>query len=300
MARLTNWYVTKHYDGVIIFYGNVTGHAKLPDGMPIHTSKVIGAKKEFSELIIYTLNTEYRMYLGHIKFDGKYEFNEAIKNNKSNIRFLNKLHETVYFIYDLYCILNEEYKEKKDISNMDINKLINSYKKHFSKYSEDLKEWVEDIIKYKKKIEDSLKKRIELIKKRLENEEVYLDIGDNGEYYFNFMLIKDKLGEVHEIYTPFLHIGMFQDSVLITKHIKDEEYYDIRYFPYKNNRIEFYQQIYDMREDCEVGYIHNSGVKPIKFKTTWGKVFLLEPNEEKYIRYGITEGSISDSEEFQF
>ena len=40
MTRLFRWFAEMFEDGRLILYGIVTGHRKLPDGMPIHTSPV--------------------------------------------------------------------------------------------------------------------------------------------------------------------------------------------------------------------------------------------------------------------
>lgn len=292
MASLTNWYIIGCYDGNLVLKGNVSGHKKLENGLFIHTSKIQGIRREGANLEVYTLNTKYDLKLREIKFTHI----RASSIDKKRIKFINKMHETMYFFYDLYNILSEAYLKEKNILNIDIEKLIRENEKKLSFYSEDIREWINVIIEEKIKEEKKLKKRIEDIEKKLKNTEVYLDVGDNGMYYFNFIIIKDRNGNVHKIYEPLIHIGMFKDSVIISRHINDE-YYDLRYFPLGKNKIEFYHQIYDIAEHCEEGYINNSGKYPLKFRTTWGKIFLLKPNEEKYISYGITEGALLGSDE---
>ena len=72
---------------------------------------------------------------------------------------------------------------------------------------------------------------------------------------------------------------MFQDSVLLFG-------CGVRYFPYKQNGIEFYYSMDEMlsadgEESGErvFGYIHNSGSVPLTVKMVWGKAVEIKPNE---------------------
>lgn len=89
-----------------------------------------------------------------------------------------------------------------------------------------------------------------------------------------------------------LHVGMFQDSVLLSfSYMPGEMYYDFdfRFFPYKGNRIEFY----DWADPYEPVYFYNSGIEAIEADTPNGQ-FLLPAGETVLISKENTDHQIED------
>lgn len=141
---------------------------------------------------------------------------------------------------------------------------------------------------------DTLKEKIisELkTSKKHDEEKIYESIHDEKEclimifsdikdYYFEDFIIKMNDKMVH--YTMYPHVGMFQDSILINRQNcelkNDAEEIDFRYFPYKGNRILFYNwEGYSGKI-----YAVNKGVKELEIDTPYGG-FLLQPNSNPYL-----------------
>lgn len=82
LSHLYYWYIKRHtrFDGTKYAraYGNVVGHRKWPNGMRVHTSRIenIEVEEENDQVIIQTLNTEYRCRLADCDFSepDTYEF----------------------------------------------------------------------------------------------------------------------------------------------------------------------------------------------------------------------------------
>ena len=110
----------------------------------------------------------------------------------------------------------------------------------------------------------------------LENGSMLLSLSADSKYYFDSVYCKNSVGEV-KMEKMYVHLGMFQDSVLLA----DGE---ARYFPYKNNSVEFYDpfayaSLRGEPADVERVYVCNSGSKPLRIRFTWGKEIELAPNE---------------------
>lgn len=113
-----------------------------------------------------------------------------------------------------------------------------------------------------------------------EKECLIMIFSDKRDYYFEDFIIKMNEKMVH--YSMFAHVGTFQDSILINSDScelqDDAEEIDFRYFPYKGNRISFYNwEGYSGKI-----YAINKGVKEIEIDTACGK-FLLQPNNNPYL-----------------
>ncbi len=112
----------------------------------------------------------------------------------------------------------------------------------------------------------------------LENGMFYLMLSAGAGFYYDDAFYKDKNGKIKKEEMQ-VHVGMFQDSVLLFG-------CGVRYFPYKQNGIEFYYSMDEMFseivEDSDervFGYIHNSGSVPLTVKMVWGKTVEIKPNE---------------------
>lgn len=127
--------------------------------------------------------------------------------------------------------------------------------------------------------------RINNISNRIDNDTVYLAFSSDVEYYFDFGIHKDLNGTTAAI-EKSEHIGMFQDSVLL--HSDSTTLYS--YFPYADNRIEFYGCSDDdyRKEGQLLGYIANTGEKAVKIMFTWGVSVSLMAGEEITVFYGMS------------
>ena len=73
MARLYNWYIEKqnksNSDSELWARGVVSGHVRLPDGLFIHTSTIVGVTLENETAIIQTLNTRFECKMENADYD---------------------------------------------------------------------------------------------------------------------------------------------------------------------------------------------------------------------------------------
>ena len=112
----------------------------------------------------------------------------------------------------------------------------------------------------------------------LDNGMFYLMLSEGAAFYYDDAFYKDENGVIKKEEMQ-VHVGMFQDSVLLFG-------CGVRYFPYKQNGIEIYYSMDEMisadgEESGErvFGYIHNSGSAPLIVKTVWGKTVEIKPSE---------------------
>lgn len=133
------------------------------------------------------------------------------------------------------------------------------------------------------------------IGEQLQNNEYLLDISVNSNYYFDGGLYKDSAGNLHEI-VESVHIGTFQDSVILSTHTEDD-WDGMRYFPYAGNRLEFYEQLWKNEDRAQVqGYIRNTGSEPIEVMFIWGKGVKIEPGSKIEVVEGM--GDFENTLEF--
>ena len=156
--------------------------------------------------------------------------------------------------------------------------------------------------KAKLKSLDNRKNILSTLDITLKPKEAYLAISDTKPYYYDYLVFKDSTNALFYIDEPNIHVGTFQDSVLcgdswIHENCSDYDVFDIRYFPYQFNRIEFYDHLYKQRGEDEkfTIYIKNTGLQSMEVKMLWGAVFKVAPEEELRITYGMTEGGIDKS-----
>ncbi len=133
--------------------------------------------------------------------------------------------------------------------------------------------------------------RINNISSRIDNDTVYLAFSSDIEYYFDFGIHKAANGIVAAV-EMCVHIGMFQDSVLLQSNRTTL----CSYFPYADNRIGLYGNSDDEshKESKLLGYIANTGEKTIQIKFTWGGSALLAAGEEITVVYGMAENAGDD------
>ena len=126
---------------------------------------------------------------------------------------------------------------------------------------------------------------------KLAQNELYLALSDTAGYYFDFGVINQAEGTV--MLHAYVNVGMIQDSVLL---MAGEFDIPARYFPYKANNLEFYDSLCeilcggakDANKATRLGYLRNTGNKPLNIKFTWGKCVTLAAGEELEIRYRET------------
>lgn len=104
----------------------------------------------------------------------------------------------------------------------------------------------------------------------------WLELSPDCHYYFDKAYYKNTTGEVLSD-EKLVHVGTFQDSVIL-------EGCDVRYFPYQQNSLKFYNTLPVMlmgepEAPKQWGYIYNSGSTPLRVKFTWGKTIEIKPGE---------------------
>ena len=214
MPRLYEWYISKHSLDYYLARGIVTGHSKIEDSTPIHTSVIqdfIVTDEEKGEALIITQNTEYKVKLCH----------------------LNKK-------------LMQDFKKEIDADNIPFD-------------------WIRRAI-------DFTDKYVHIEEKHIANKNsILLVLGNNKLYYFDSMIVNNGVDQL-ENKQVFPHIGMMQDSVLCMATGK-EQVYDIRYFTYKDNNIEFYSW---NTQDLDV-YIKNVGDAKLRVRLG-NDVYVINPD----------------------
>ncbi len=111
--------------------------------------------------------------------------------------------------------------------------------------------------------------------------ELYMSMED--DFYFGKGFYYDKNKQPHEL-KKWVHLGMFQDSVLIYPKTSDPSMGTVcRYFPY-HSLIEFYDTLYHQQEYKTPMLIHNTGNDnlPVKFQED-SRTWTIKPGEAKYI-----------------
>lgn len=94
------------------------------------------------------------------------------------------------------------------------------------------------------------------------------------EYYFKSVYVKEH-GEEFYSRDHHVHVGTFQDSVLIESVYEDENCeFDYRFFPYMDNHLEFYS----FTDFGGKMFVKNSGEQPLEVKLPFGR-FLIPPGE---------------------
>lgn len=111
--------------------------------------------------------------------------------------------------------------------------------------------------------------------------ELYMSLED--DYCFGAGFYYDAEKNAHEL-REYVHLGMFQDSVLI--HIvKDELLMDCacRYFP-MGNSVEFYDTLYCEQDYSTPMLIHNTGKQELQIRfQMYEHVWTIKPGESKRI-----------------
>lgn len=109
-----------------------------------------------------------------------------------------------------------------------------------------------------------------------------LVLGNNREYYFGGAVLNLK-GKIERWTEPDVHVGSFQDSVLI-----ENERVDLRYFPYKQSYIECYTFPTELPVFAE-----NCGNADF-FIRAIGQTFRLAPGERKRLCHGNAESVVPE------
>ena len=113
------------------------------------------------------------------------------------------------------------------------------------------------------------------------------------DYYFKAIYVKWD-GEEHYSRGHHVHVGTFQDSVLI-ENIYEEEFddyekdFDYRFFPYKGNYLRFYSF-----SDFEgTIFVKNSGEQELEVELPFGR-FLIPPKACMRVGLDVEEGRITE------
>ena len=111
----------------------------------------------------------------------------------------------------------------------------------------------------------------------------FVVFSDQEEHYFQDAILWNGIKVVH--YSSYVHLGMFQDSVLINRPLDDggaEEWIDFRYFHYAPNSLEFYL----WEGFTGPVYAANQGERAMQVKTPGG-TFRLPPDGWPYRINGV-------------
>lgn len=122
--------------------------------------------------------------------------------------------------------------------------------------------------------------------------EMYMSLEDNNYFGDGFYYDENK---VPHALSEYVHVGMFQDSVLI--HLAEKEMVTAcRYFP-MGNYVEFYDTLYGQQDYSTPMLIHNTGKKelPIRFQM-YPHVWTIKPGESKRIIPFNPEGADPEEE----
>lgn len=114
----------------------------------------------------------------------------------------------------------------------------------------------------------------------IEPGKVLLVISNFDSYYFNSLYYRKSEKEVPSEFMASPHIGMFQDSFLVSA---EKGEIDLRYFPHYGN-IEFYTE----RTNGNLWFLENIGSAVLYAKTSCG-IIRLEPGERKEVKAENTE-----------
>lgn len=112
-----------------------------------------------------------------------------------------------------------------------------------------------------------------------------LSFSTEADYYITAAVIKD--GTTSLSVHPHVHVGTFQDSVLLRSGFDDPLEFDFRYYSYGGGRVEFYAWDHEYRV-----MVRNEGPAPLEVDTSYGDFLIppevtIVPAEEKL--YRITE-----------
>ena len=123
--------------------------------------------------------------------------------------------------------------------------------------------------------------------------EMYLN-NDNAQFcngfYYDYEKYPHQLGYV-------VHVGMFQDSVLIRREDSLMGEFVCRYFP-RNSRVTFYDTIYRQQDYATPMVIHNTGEIPLKIEFAgFCAKWTILPGESKSIQPFCADGADPGSTE---
>jgi len=124
-----------------------------------------------------------------------------------------------------------------------------------------------------------------------------LSLGDNREWYFNYFAY--RIGDEVCIQTKVrAHIGTFQDSVIIRNSIGEAKRADLRYFPYQNNKLSFYNfdllTNHSSRNHLRI-YVENIGRQSLNIGTKWGYSYIITPENSVILSRRDLESGIEGS-----
>ncbi len=241
---MKNWNVSKWDKDVYNLCGIADKHAKLGNNVFVqYTSELVKAKIENDVLYYETKNTKYICPLKYMSTD--YYKNTSEKSIKSTLMNLNDS--------ELDKLVKIEIEISKDIINEQtkhILELTNAGQKEIALH-----------------IENEQKRLMEKVKDKPNS--LYIEVSkiDSGDIASYNVIVdgKEQIG----IVKPYLHSGMFQDSVIYANGLLD-----FRYFP-GFNRMESYH----WNQTIQNIYIENCLNKPITFNG-----IVIEPNEVEHVR----------------
>ena len=246
-VQMANWSLYRYYNTELESYtynlsGEATGHPVLGNTKVARTSYLVSASIEDNILYYETENTMYVCPLKYMAVpDYKTNLEQYIKEKHQHKFGVNTALDKLYNYYLKMGLSEEERKSAEvEITPFDIE--------------------LDSAIKIG---QEELKVNKEANKKRLLAEvakrpgSLYMEvtsISSGSDIAYN---IKAEDGEYHTgISNPYIHVGMFQDSILYGK----DGMYDFRYFPGYDSI-----QTYAWSDNIERVIVKNMKNRPIRF-----------------------------------
>lgn len=262
MAVLNSWYMNADGKGRICLEGRVEGHERMPDGMLIHTTPILSFVKEKDGLIAKTRNTTYKLPLGVVNIRKHRGLVIDERVNGENLIYYGRLLRILAENMQMITQLDE--MNKIELHNVigDPGMALGTAERMIC----DIREMME--AKYK---------RLEMISQlaAINDGELWLEVGSSTPSLFRLGLVKYE-GNEYLLEEVSIHIGMFQNSVLI----KDKnEAYDLRYIPRKDT-----VDLYKWEGVIQKVKIYNSGEQAMS--VIWGckKIHIL-PGTTQWLFY---------------
>lgn len=276
MAMLKKWTINTVDDlrGHFIYISGITfDHHRIKDGLEISTTKVksFEINIEGKSILARTKNTLYELEMSEMNPDNPRVLKTLAEKKPPEIS--EDSFEVYRWYTEVITYLNIE-------MNVSIPMFLRTRFEHLNKHDiNTIRDWIKGHVEYQNELRQILLSGFE------EHIDFLLCFSDSAHYYYNFLAIKNEKGgiEIRKEYS--IHVGTFQDSIMIQPIYTDQSESSLRYFPYKGNKLHFYRI---RKHDSNGGNlpirfsIFNSGGDDLKIGTHWG-AYVICPGQIRVI-----------------
>jgi len=294
MAEMYQWRIEPVNFGkdayTLQIVGNVRNHVFIPDTTYIYTSdiKKININTDKRLLIVETQNTYYNLNLAFMDCSKSFDFlvldddRECYIDSNSNLIYTWYIYFLSFYICKDESVISLIKKLRHEGYEEEYLELSNLLYTYYELKIEDAEQFIQDIFTTYKA-------------------DLFLTLSDCSSYYFVSLVWLDETKTYQSECEAKVHVGTFQDSVIIRGKISDvwNYKYDVRYFPYQGSSIKIYN--YDLLNDNFSKsdrplklVIKNDGINKLNIGTTWGMKFIIEPNDYVILYKGKTEDGIKE------